>query len=146
MKKVFVVMCLVVLLSGCALFQKTDSTMSWVDQARQTLNGAAIGEVLLYSAFTVLCADTTIDAKTCTLGAGLDKEWNANLVVALDGLEKYNSNTLTQVEAQKLVTQAMLSFIKISALLKEYNSKGAAIKAKQLRGGDLTLPVGGKKK
>lgn len=145
MKRVLVVLVVVGMLVGCPLFPKPDQPMSWVDQTRIILNSAAVGETALYAGFTILCAEATIDAKTCTLGFGLDKEWSTNLALAMEALEKYDKNQLSQADANKVVMQAMTSFSKINALLKEYNAKGAQMKAMKLRGGDLTLPTGKKK-
>jgi hypothetical protein len=153
MKKMIGLLCLGFLifsLPGCALFQKPpsglDEQKAWIENTKTSLQTSAAGENILYVVFTGLCFEGTIDEKTCTLGSVLDKAWSADLLAANDALDKYARNEITQLEAQRLVDQALVKSLgEVTAMLKKSTMQPVQLKANKARGLDLTVPSGQKK-
>ena len=134
-------------LIGCALVQKpptnSDEKAAWIENTKFALTSAATGENLAFIGFSLLCAENTIDQKTCDLVPALNTAWQTDYQAALDAVDKYGKGEITQVAAQTIVNQALLkSLVEVMAGLKKNAADPAKAKAMTLRSGDLSAPAG----
>jgi hypothetical protein len=151
MKKVVgLLLVLVLVIGGCALFQKPPATEDekklWIQNTQDALDRGNLGEMAAYTIFGIACAAQRLSPDICFVGSIADKEWNKNCTIAKDAVKHYGTGELTQTEAQKLVDYALLTTLKevMSALMPA--QKVVEEQTKKTRSTDLLVPFEQKKK
>jgi hypothetical protein len=145
MKKGILLILMITLMVGCALFQtppvNPDEKLAWIQQSQTALDNADLGVDAADILFNGFCAAGRIDAKTCSLEPVAIQEWKNNYASAKDALAQYQLGTITQPSAQAIVERTMIkSLAAVMAALAPARNM-VKEKAVQTRG-DLGVPAG----